>query len=789
MLRLSVFGQIDLRDEASHEVRSVLAQPKRLALLVYLALARPYGFHLRDALLALFWPDQPDQRARNALRQAIHQLRQSLGPDVIVARGGHALSVGRSHLACDAVEFEDALDRGQLALAVRLYEGDLLAGFSIAGAGAFNEWLDDQRTRLRHRASRAAWALAEQQERAGSLEAAAATARRAAELTLDDERALRQLVSLLERIGDPAGALRAYEDYAARLRRDLDLEPSLETRELIDAVRARSHEHAGTPRAGAAMSLVTREPVSAAGRPTVTVHAFENHTGDAANDFVGRLVASAVAQGLAETRLVDVVVAEQSDNGDAPHSHDASRLHLFVDGSYHLEDDGWKVRAALRAAGNGHSVGNVASVTASRERPWEAAHELSRRVSGALAGHLEPRVAGWADAVAEPPSFEAHGAHLWGMELHLRGEYRDAISHFLRAATPGGSFAMPMLWAIQASCNLEEYEQAAAIHAELVPHRSRLSPAEQLGCDYFGQWLSGDRGAALRTLQRASELAPESEVLAQLGRDAMFMNRPRFAIEILERLDPEKGWMPSWTPYWRRLTEAYHMIGDHERERDAARRGRLQHPEAVSTLLYETRAHAALGEVEAVVRIADEAVALASDRFANAGEVLLVAARELRAHGHQRASQAMLARAIDWQGDACAQEPSYPGRLTLARMCYEAERWTEATAMLLQLRVERADDVDVQGCLGTLAARTGDHAAARESMATLRAKSGVHHYGRHLLYAARIASVLGDTDGALALLRGAFARGCPYDVELHADVDLALLAGDQRFRELLRPKG
>jgi hypothetical protein len=39
------------------------------------------------------------------------------------------------------------------------------------------------------------------------------------------------------------------------------------------------------------------------------------------------------------------------------------------------------------------------------------------------------------------------------------------------------------------------------------------------------------------------------------------------------------------------------------------------------------------------------------------------------------------------------------------------------------------------------------------------------------------------------MMRGAFARGYPYGVELHTDFDLMTLARDERFRELLRPKG
>ena len=55
--------------------------------------------------------------------------------------------------------------------------------------------------------------------------------------------------------------------------------------------------------------------------------------------------------------------------------------------------------------------------------------------------------------------------------------------------------------------------------------------------------------------------------------------------------------------------------------------------------------------------------------------------------------------------------------------------------------------------------------------------------------AARIAAVLGDNVTALSLLRGAFARGCGHDIALHTDIDLSRLSADERYREMLRPKG
>jgi DNA-binding SARP family transcriptional activator len=252
----------------------------------------------RDALLPLFWPDLPESRARNALRQALHQLRHALGPEVLTTRGADSVGVNAASLACDATEFENALDRGRLADAVLAYGGEFLPAFSIEGAAAFNEWLDEMRQRLRNRAARAGWALAEQQERSGDMAAAAASARRAAELTVDDERALRQLMLLLDRTGDSTGAIRAYEDFAARLRRDLDLEPSSDTQTLHDSLRAgiRSATRSDTDTTHRITRVAVAPDGSTAGatarslaRPELVVSSFDNQTGSPELDFVGRL--------------------------------------------------------------------------------------------------------------------------------------------------------------------------------------------------------------------------------------------------------------------------------------------------------------------------------------------------------------------------------------------------------------------------------------------------------------------------------------------------------------------
>src|SRR5439155_919706 len=87
MIRLRTLGAVDLKDSEGRELRPLLTQPKRLALLTYLALAGSSGFRRRDTVVALFWPELDEEHARGSLRQALRFLRRSLGEGIIVSRG------------------------------------------------------------------------------------------------------------------------------------------------------------------------------------------------------------------------------------------------------------------------------------------------------------------------------------------------------------------------------------------------------------------------------------------------------------------------------------------------------------------------------------------------------------------------------------------------------------------------------------------------------------------------------------------------------------------------------
>ena len=142
-----MLGTLELRRVGGDDLNPILRQPKRLALLAYLATAER-RYVQRDVLFALFWPDAETHLARNNLRQALHFLRSYLDGAIII-RGEEEVGIDRSQLTCDVAAFAEAVANDQPETAAGLYRGDLLAGFHVTGLSEFEKWLERKRARLR----------------------------------------------------------------------------------------------------------------------------------------------------------------------------------------------------------------------------------------------------------------------------------------------------------------------------------------------------------------------------------------------------------------------------------------------------------------------------------------------------------------------------------------------------------------------------------------------------------------------------------------------------------------
>ena len=208
MIDIRVLGTLEIHGPDGTPV-GALTQPKRLALLLYLALAEPSGPKSRDSLMALLWPEADADSARHSLRNAIYALRQALGDAAFVSRGEGYVGLDLGAVRCDALEVRRLLAEARWGEAVAGWGGELVPGFYVSGAPEFESWLEEQRTGLRRAVASAAWRRVDELERSGDAGLVAA-AERAWALDPANEAGARRLMRFLDASVGRAAALRAY---------------------------------------------------------------------------------------------------------------------------------------------------------------------------------------------------------------------------------------------------------------------------------------------------------------------------------------------------------------------------------------------------------------------------------------------------------------------------------------------------------------------------------------------------------------------------------------------------
>jgi tetratricopeptide (TPR) repeat protein len=169
---------------------------------------------------------------------------------------------------------------------------------------------------------------------------------------------------------------------------------------------------------------------------------------------------------------------------------------------------------------------------------------------------------------------------------------------------------------------------------------------------------------------------------------------------------------------------------------------------------------------------------------------MMEAASELNVHGHKDTEREVIARAVAWaESRPEAERKTEAGQKFFAQALYAAGRRDEAGGIFGSLAAGYPENIDYQGSLGTLAARRGDREGAMKISNELASIDRRFLSGRHTYWRACIASLLGEKERAVALLRESFSQGRFYRVGLHRDINLEPLWDFPPFKELLRPKG
>jgi len=311
LLEIRLFGGLDLRYDGQP-----IAPPESMrasSLLAYLLLNRQTP-QLREQIAFLLWPDSLESQARTNLRHVLHHLRRALpDADRFIAITPQTLqwrSTGDSWL--DVAAFEQLIataqtgsdERARIAAlrdAVRLYTGELLAGW-------YDEWVLTARDRLQQQYAQLLERLVTALEACGETSEAISYAEELLHHDPLNEEAYRLLMRLYTARGDRARALRLYHVCVSTLQRELDVEPSPETLAAYQALLPVSFEPASSRQvASGGSSFVGRD----AERRSLATHWYAAEQGTA------QCVVLTGESGVGKTRLAEELRTWSAHRGAA----------------------------------------------------------------------------------------------------------------------------------------------------------------------------------------------------------------------------------------------------------------------------------------------------------------------------------------------------------------------------------------------------------------------------------------------------------------------------------------
>jgi tetratricopeptide (TPR) repeat protein len=526
---------------------------------------------------------------------------------------------------------------------------------------------------------------------------------------------------------------------------------------------------------------------------TIAVARLEDQTEDKALGSFGWTAADAVIRMLAKVPAlqvqphpVDPAVARAVGNESSSRPGSA----LAVTGAYSLDRDRLHVRVFITDLATGRVLHGFPPVTQSAANTTEVLDAVAQQVAGAVAIHFDTFLGGL-QVVSRPPRWDTYQQYRAGLEV-FHSDYPRSLSLLERASKQEPEFLLPLVVLHFLHANRSEHHKAEQAVQRLEQRLDSVGPAERLLIEFMRAAWEQRRPQALRLLEELERWNPESLfVNHNIVEQSVQLNRPRRAVRAFDRLPLHDTGLRHSVAVYRidRMLEALHMIGDYDRELKEVERAQAYAPGVLRFAQNQARALAALGRLDELTRLVDQALAIppAAGAVGTVGALLDGAALELRAHGHQEESERMATRAVQWWLTAAAKQPAtVASRTRLGIALYAAGDWKGAGDMFRDLAGVQANKVMVMTFAGQLAARSGQPGVARAFDQQLAQVENSRSRPAALLGRARIAALLGDREGAVNHLRAAFAAGLPFGSWIHNTREFESLREFPPYLELIR---
>jgi len=548
LLQVRLLGGFELR--SGHGRDAAPPGRKVRALLTCLALSpgKPWP---REKLMALLWSDRGEEQARASLRQALAELRRTLGEPSPLRAEHDAISLDPAMIALDAVEFERLAKAGRLAEAAALYRGPLLDGHGVRD-DAFEEWLGVERSRLHDLAVDLFDRLAASQ----SGEAAIKTAQRLLQLDPAREETHRLLMRLYATAGQRAQALRQYQQCRDTLQRELQAQPDIETERLYRQIQDET-----TPPQAAKTDPVSDAAPALDSKPSIAVLPFENLSGDPEQRYFSDGITEDIITELSRNHGL-FVIARHSSFQYRDRVIDVKLIGHELGVQYVVEGSVRKMGSHVRIAAQLIDAGTGSHLWAERyDRELQAVFAIQDEVTAAIVAAIAGQVqAAGIDKVRRKRtgSLAAYDYFLRGLEHLNRFGSEDTVparDMFTRAIEIDPDFAqahallawslVEVFWTEIWTENLRESAKATLDYALLAAQRAVTLDGNDSLCHWALGYVHFSRKSfdlAAYHIGFATRLNPnDAESIARRGVLEIYTGRPRQALQSMDlamRLNP-----------------------------------------------------------------------------------------------------------------------------------------------------------------------------------------------------------------------------------------------------------
>ena len=539
---LKLFGGLDLVGP-SGPLDGRVSQHRQLAVLALLA-SSPAGLS-RDKLLGYLWPEMEGERGRRLLSDTLYVIRNELGNEAVAA-SSDCLRLNSDFVWTDLSAFSEALAHGELERALELYRGPFLDGFYLSGSREFEGWVDGERAQRAKEAMAAARQLSAREEESGNMVGAAGWARRATNIDPFDEEGIRCLIRLLDEAGDRAGAVREFEGFSRSLAEEFELEPSPETRELIEAIRERqASRQAPAKSAGAAASETPDKAAPLADSPVVAVLPFADMSPEKDQEYFSDGITDDIITQLSKIAGLKVISRQSSmqyKGSDKGLKEIADELDVtaILEGGVQRVGDEIRINVQLVDAAT-----DVHIWAEQYDRDLTDVFAIQSDVAGRIAAALEATLTpAEKEQIEQRPTenLDAYEYYLRGKAFANRRDYEAAVEMYALAVELDPDFAVA--WAEMAvrrtgtffvNLRLEERlkaEEAIDRAIDLAPNGFETHMAQGNYC----RLVKGDYSTALEHYAAAEKLRPnDADVLRSIGRNLRFQGQWEQGLAYQER--------------------------------------------------------------------------------------------------------------------------------------------------------------------------------------------------------------------------------------------------------------